>query len=52
MGLVDYISRNPHQPAKNISEYDEEFLVATSSSIHSEAKLLQQRHNISAHKLT
>ena len=29
MGLVDYISRNPYQPAKSISKYDEEFLVAT-----------------------
>ena len=51
MGLVDYISRNPYQPAKGISKYDEEFLVATLSSIHSDAKLLQQKHNISAPKL-
>ena len=34
MGLVDYISRNPYQPAKSISKYDEEFLVATLSGIH------------------
>ena len=52
MGLVDYISRNPYQPAKSISKYEEEFLVATLSSIHSDAKLLQQKPNISAHKLT
>ena len=52
MGLVDYISRNPYQPAKRISKYDEEFLAATLSSIHSDAKLLQQKHNISAHTLT
>ena len=52
IGLVDYISRNPYQPAKSISKYNEEFLVATLSSIHSDAKLLQQKHNISAHKLT
>ena len=52
MGLVDYISRNPYQPAKIISKYDEEFLVATLSSKNSDAKLLQQKHNISAHKLT
>ena len=51
-GLVDYISRNPYQPAKSISKHDEEFLVATLSSIHSDAKLLQQKHNISAHKYT
>ena len=43
MGLVDYKSRNPYQPAKSISKYDEEFLVATLSSIHSDAKLLQQK---------
>ena len=52
MGLVDYISRNPYQPAESISKYDKEFLVATLSSIHSDAKLLQQKHNISAHELT
>ena len=28
MGLVDYISRNPSQKAKQISTYDEEFIVA------------------------
>ena len=28
MGLVDYISRNPHQQAVNISAYDEQFIVA------------------------
>ena len=52
MGVVDYISRNPYQPAKSISKYDEEFSVATLSSIHSDAKLLQQKHNISAQTLT
>ena len=52
MGLIDYISRNPYQPAKSISKYDEEFLVATLSSIHSNAKLLQQKHYISAQKIT
>ena len=46
MGLVHYISRKPYQPAKSISK------VATLSSIHSDAKLLQQKHNISAHTLT
>ena len=52
MGLVDYISRNPYQQAESNSKYDEEFLVATLSSIHSDAKLLQQKHNISAHEPT
>ena len=42
MGLVDYISRNPYQPAKSISKYDEEFLVATLSRVHTDAKLLHQ----------
>ena len=46
MGLVDYISRNPHQPAKSISKYDEEF-----SRIHTDAKILQQKHNIPANSL-
>ena len=31
IGLVDYISRNSYQPAKSISKYDEELLVATLS---------------------
>ena len=51
MGLVDYISRNPYQPAKSVSKYDEEFLVATLSSIHSDAQLLQRKHNLSANSL-
>ena len=51
MGLVDYISRKPYQPAKSIYKNDEEFLVATLSSIHSDAKLLLQKHNISANTL-
>ena len=51
MGLVVYISRNPYQPAKSVSKYDEEFLVATLSSIHSDAQLLQQKHNLLAHSL-
>ena len=51
MGLVDYISRNPYQPAKSVSKFDEEFLVATLSSIHSDAQLLQRKHNLLAHSL-
>ena len=42
MGLVDYITRKPYQPAKRISKYDEEFLFATLSRIHTDAKLLHQ----------
>ena len=33
MGLVDYISRQPNQKAKSITQYDEEFMVATISRI-------------------
>ena len=47
-GLVDYISRRPYQPAKRISKYDEEFLFATLSRIHTDAKLLHQEKTISA----
>ena len=51
MGLVDYISRNPYQPAKSISKNDEEFLVAKLSRIHFDAKLLPQKNNISTNTL-
>ena len=51
MGLVDYISRNPYQPAKSVSKYNEEFLVAILSSIHTDAQLLQQKHNLTANSL-
>ena len=51
MGFVDYISRNPYQPAKSISKHDEEFLVATLSRIQTDAKLLHQEKHISAVKL-
>ena len=51
MGLIDYISRNPYQPAKSISKYDDEFLVATLSRIQADAKLFQQEKHISAVKL-
>ena len=37
--------------AKSVSKYDAEFLVATLSSIHSDAQLLQQKHNLLAHSL-
>ena len=48
MGLFDYISRNPYQPAKSISKYDKEFLVPTLSRIHTDAILLNQEKHISA----
>ena len=51
MGLVDYLSRNAYQPAKSVSKYDEEFLVATLSSIHSDAQLLQRKLKLLAHSL-
>ena len=44
MGLVDYISRNPYQPAKSFSKNDEEFLVTTLSRIQADAKILQQKN--------
>ena len=40
MGLVDYISRNPFARAKNISTYDEHFVVATISKIRDSMKHL------------
>ena len=33
MGLVDYISRQPNQKAKSVTQYDKEFMVATISRI-------------------
>ena len=33
MGLVDYISRQPNQKAKGITQYDEEFMVPTISRV-------------------
>ena len=38
MGLVDYISRDPHQQAANISTYDEQFIVAKLDVIRRSAK--------------
>ena len=48
MGLVDYISRNPYQTAKIISNFDQEFLVATLSRIQRDANLIQSEKPISA----
>ena len=38
MGLVEYISRDPHQQAANISAYDEQFIVAKLDVIKRSAK--------------
>ena len=38
MGLVDYISRDPHQQAANISTYEEQFIVAKLDVIKRSAK--------------
>ena len=51
MSLVDYISRNPYQPAERISKFEEEVLVATLSRIQTDAKLNQQVKPISASRL-
>ena len=59
-GLVDYISRQPNQKAKSITQYDEEFLVATISRIceaitsffrHSNKIPFHKRHTTSKYKL-
>ena len=60
MGLVDYISRQPNQKAKSITQYDEEFMVATISGIrdsitslfsHSNKIPFHKRHTTSKYKL-
>ena len=60
MGLVDYISRQPNQKAKSITQYDEEFMVATISRIrdaitalfsHSIKIPFHKRHTNSKYKL-
>ena len=60
MGSVDYISRQPNQKAKSITQYDEEFMVATISRIrdaitsffrHSNKILFHKRHTTSKYKL-
>ena len=59
MGLVDYISRQPNQKAKSITQYDEEFMVTTISRFrdavtilfsHSNKFLFQKQHNTSKRK--
>ena len=60
MGLIDHISRQPNQRAKSITQYDEEFMVATISRIrdaitsifcHPHKILFHKRHTTSIHKL-
>ena len=45
MGLVDYISRQTNQRAKSITQYDEEFMVATISRICDAIKSLFSHSN-------
>ena len=60
MELVDYILRQPNQKAKSITQYDEEFMVATISRIrdaitttfsNSNQIPFQKQHNTSKRKL-
>ena len=46
MGLVDYISRQPNQKAKSVTQYDEEFMVATISRIRDAIISLFSHSNI------
>ena len=43
MGLTDYISRNPHNKAKPISRYDEEFVIAQTDAIIQNINAIKQR---------
>ena len=60
MGLVEYILRQPNQKAKSITQYDEEFMVATISRIrdaitsffrHSNKIPFHKRHTTTKYKL-
>ena len=51
IGLVDYISRQPNKRAKSITQYDEEFRVATISRIRDAiTSLFWHPHKIPLHK--
>ena len=59
-GLADYISSQPNQKAKSITQFDEEFMVATISRIrdaittlfrHSNETQFQKQHNTSQFQL-
>ena len=43
MGLTDYISRNPHNNAKPISRYDEDFVIAQIDAIIQTINAIKQR---------
>ena len=43
MGLTDYISRNPHNKAKPISRYDEDFVIAQKYAIIQTINAIKQR---------
>ena len=45
MGLVDYISRQLNQKAKSITQYDEEFMVATISPLSRSDYIFFSRSN-------
>ena len=51
MGLVDYISRQPSQKAKQVSAYDEEFIVAKIKLISTSIKSLELNNTKSASHL-
>ena len=51
MGLVDYISRQPNQKSKSVTQYDEEFMVATISRIRDAiTSLFSHSNKIPFHK--
>ena len=51
MGLLDYFSRQPNQRAKSITQYDEEFMVATIFRIHdANTSFFCHPHKIPFHK--
>ena len=43
MGLADYMSRNPSEPAKPPNEYDENFIIATIDIIRETLNILRKR---------
>ena len=51
MSLIDYILRQPNQKAKSVTQYDEEFMVATISRIRDAiTSLFSQSNKIPFHK--
>ena len=42
MGLADYMSRNPSEPAKPPNEYDENFIIATIDIIRETLNILRK----------